>query len=88
MGREGGEVGERLRGGGNVGVGEGVLDDPSHNQESLETLSAVAAHLCLLFLMAGRGVGEKGGEANSFLGVRFLPPPHKEIPSVHTNTHI
>lgn len=32
-------------------------DDPSHSQESLETLSAVAADLCLVFLMAVGGGG-------------------------------
>lgn len=51
-----GELGERMGGGEIVGCWWGVSspDDLSHSQESLETLSAVAVHLCLPFLMAGR----------------------------------
>lgn len=83
--------GGRLRGGGTgcwcEGVGVGVFrDDPSHSQESLETLSAVAAHLCLLFLVAGGGGGGRG-DADSFWVSGFSHPP-SEIPSVHMNTHI
>lgn len=89
MGREG-EVGGRLRGGGIDGCWwwwwGGVPDDPSHTQESLETLSAVATHLCLLFLMAGGGGGREGGEMLTLFGYHVSLPPQKS-PAIHLYTH-
>lgn len=74
-------------------VGVRVPDDPSHSQESLETLSAVAAHLCLLFLLTGGGRRDGGGEgdANSFWVSGFSPPfrnpPLFICAHAHTHTH-
>lgn len=65
-----------------------VPDDPSHSQESLETLSAVAAHLCVLFLMAGGG-GGGGGGVQTLFGCQVSLPP-SEVPCysfVHMHTH-
>lgn len=80
--------GERVRGGGIDGWwwwwwGGGVPDDPSHTQESLETLSAVATHLCLLFLMAGGGGGREGGEMLTLFGCQVSLPPQKS-PAIHS----
>lgn len=44
---------------------------PSDCLKSLKTLSAVAAHLCCLFLVAG---WKRRGACCLFLGVRFLTP--------------
>ena len=64
--------------------GVGIPDDPSHSQESLETLSAVAAHLCLVFLMAGCG---GGGGVHTLLRVRFLSPLRNPLLFICTHTH-
>lgn len=92
VGRKG-EVGERMGRSWDCRalVGVSAPDDLSHSQESLETLSAVAAHLCLLFLMAGRVKGRErggGGGADSLWVLGFSPP--SEIPcysSVHIHIH-
>lgn len=76
----------------------GVPDDPSHTQESLKTLSAVAAHLCLLLFMAGRGGWRRDGGQQGWCFTLFgcrvstpRPPTPLRNPLLfictHTHTH-
>lgn len=80
--------GECLGGGGGWG-GSGVPDWPWGGQKPLETRSAVALHLCLLFLMFGEmpveGLGGGSGGVRHFLGVMFLLPLRNPLLFIYTH---